>query len=249
MPKARDGLAKYAPRPRLPAFTLDVMTDSGDAARIRWEGMPTECPLCRRHISPRQVHQNFCGPVSAGRLQLVFLCPALLCRRLFIVTYSVKGDLTGPAGPGYGFACIEPIVAKSEEFSSWIQQASPSFGDIYNQAFAAEQFGLADACGPAYRKALEFLIKDFLIQRKPNEVEAVRGKFLGRCIEEDVEDERIKKCAERAAWLGNDVTHYERRFTNHDVDDLKRVIRLTVRWIENVLETEDIEQTIQRGGS
>jgi hypothetical protein len=52
-----------------------------------------------------------------------------------------------------------------------------------------------------------------------------------------VEDANVKECARRAAWLGNDETHYERRWTDKDVTDLKRLITLSANWIENVLLT------------
>jgi hypothetical protein len=46
--------------------------------------------------------------------------------------------------------------------------------------------------------------------------------------------------AQRAVWLGNDETHYERRWEDKDIDDLKRLITLTVNWIHNDLLTEAV---------
>ena len=40
--------------------------------------------------------------------------------------------------------------------------------------------------------------------------------------------------AKRAAWLGNDETHYLRKWEGKDLDELKRLIELTIRWIEMV---------------
>ena len=53
-----------------------------------------------------------------------------------------------------------------------------------------------------------------------------------------MDDPRLKQCAERATWLGNDETHYERKWIDRDVDDLKTLIRLTVNWVESALLTE-----------
>jgi len=70
-----------------------------------------------------------------------------------------------------------------------------------------------EICGVGYRKSLEFLIKDYLIGRAPEgegqaaAVEAIKKKFLGTCIKEDIEDANIKLVAQRATWLGNDETH------------------------------------------
>ena len=55
-----------------------------------------------------------------------------------------------------------------------------------------------------------------------------------------MEDARIKEVAKRAAWLGNDETHYVRIWEEKDVSDLKQLINLTVRWIENEIETRQL---------
>ena len=61
--------------------------------------------------------------------------------------------------------------------------------------------------------------------------------FLGTVIREFVDDQKIKLCAERAAWLGNDETHYERRWEGKDIEDVKTLIKLTCFWIESDLVT------------
>jgi len=35
--------------------------------------------------------------------------------------------------------------------------------------------------------------------------------------------------------LGNDETHYLRVWENHDIEDLKKLILLTLRWLEYAL--------------
>lgn len=71
---------------------------------------------------------------------------------------------------------------------------------------------MSQICGVGYRKALEFLIKDYLISGESGEErkEAIKNKFLGNCIQYDVVNEQIKIVAQRAVWLGNDETHYTR---------------------------------------
>jgi hypothetical protein len=56
--------------------------------------------------------------------------------------------------------------------------------------------------------------------------------LLGNCIAIYVKNERIAQTSARAAWLGNDETHYVRKWEGKDLEDLKRLIGLTVRWIE-----------------
>jgi hypothetical protein len=87
-------------------------------------------------------------------------------------------------------------------------------------------------CGVGYRKALEFLVKDYLIKQRPTDQAAIESGALGQCINTYVTDPNIKQVAERAAWLGNDETHYKRLWIDKDVTDLKRLIGLAMHWIE-----------------
>jgi hypothetical protein len=110
---------------------------------------------------------------------------------------------------------------------------SPSFAGLYKQALAADHHDLTDVFGMALRKALEFLIKDYAITQHPAEAAAIKSTLLGAVIKKYVSDPNIKACAERATWLGNDETHYERRWVGHDVTDLRTLIQLTLNWITN----------------
>lgn len=111
---------------------------------------------------------------------------------------------------------------------------------IYNEAFIAEQGGLLEICGVGYRKALEFLIKDYAIKRHPDKQGEIEKKMLAACIKDYVSDEKIKKVAIRAVWLGNDETHFIRKWEGKSLNDLKGLISLTLHWIEAEILTENI---------
>jgi hypothetical protein len=119
-----------------------------------------------------------------------------------------------------------------QSFPEVIQNISPAFCEIHQEADKAEHFHLTQICGVGYRKGLEFLIKDYLINKLPDDENKIKSSMLGPCIERFIEDPRIKEIAKRAIWLGNDETHYERRWIGKDVQDLKRMIKLVVHWIE-----------------
>jgi hypothetical protein len=53
-----------------------------------------------------------------------------------------------------------------------------------------------------------------------------------------MESPRIKDCARRAAWLGNDETHYYRIWEDKDLKDLKLLLQLTLHWIEDECATK-----------
>lgn len=94
-----------------------------------------------------------------------------------------------------------------------------------------------EICGMGYRKALEFLVKDYLISNHQNERDSIEKMELGNCIANKVSFEPLKITASRAAWLGNDFTHYKRRFEDCDIALMKALIDISVRWIEAELIT------------
>ena len=180
-----------------------------------------ECPFCHAYVTPNYIY-NYNDYVLAE-------CSNARCRRLYVLAYA------------NGFNRVLPNSEPAKKsFSSIILDISPSFNTIYNQAFYADQIGLNQICGVGYRKALEFLVKDYLISQSSDEAykEIIKNKFLGNCIQDDVANEQIKVVAQRAVWLGNDETHYTRIWHDKNVSHLKQLIELVIRWIENEVETK-----------
>lgn len=166
-------------------------------------------------------------------------CPNQTCNKHFIIAQDREGK----------FVKVVPnATPHNKDFSEMINSISSEFAKIYNQAYHAEQMELDQICGVGYRKALEFLIKDYLISKESDKqkIENIKKKFLNNCIQDDVQNENIKEVAKRAVWLGNDETHYVRIWADKDVQNLKQLIELTVRWIENEIETERVLQEMTK---
>ena len=67
--------------------------------------------------------------------------------------------------------------------------------------------------------------------------------LLAQCITNYIDDKKIQKLAKVSIWLGNDETHYIKKFEDKDINDLKRFIDTTVYFILynlNVDEADDI---------
>jgi hypothetical protein len=201
---------------------------------INIDQIPDHCPNCHKSIIPK--HYAFTFTQDARSLEIIFLCPNLDCERSFIGTYS------NTYHNSYRFNYCNFGTLETVNFPEEIASVSPSFIKIYNQAHFAEQHNLTEITGVGYRKALEYLIKDFLIWKTPDTSAAIKGKFLGSCIKEDIKDSNIRKVAERAAWLGNDETHYVRVWEDKDIQDLKKLIQLTVYWVSAELLTDSYEK-------
>lgn len=125
-----------------------------------------------------------------------------------------------------------PTDARPQAHPESIKTISPDFCAIFDEALRAEELGLKLVCGPGYRKALEFLIKDYLICQNAAAAAEISALQLGRCINQYVANERLKTVATRAAWLGNDETHYSRKWEGKELNDLKALVNLVVNWIE-----------------
>lgn len=121
---------------------------------------------------------------------------------------------------------------KRSDFSTAVEEVSPRFVKIYNQAQDAEEESLDEISGPGFGKALEFLVKDYLIKSLPEEEEQIKKLSLYNCIHEKLDNPKIKTLADRARVIRNDETHYERKYEQSDVNDLKKLISATAAWIE-----------------
>lgn len=105
-----------------------------------------------------------------------------------------------------------------------IESISPSFKVIYQQSQMAEAYKMDQIAGVGYRKAIEFLVKDYLINFKQQDQEFISKLFLGKAIEQ-IDHDQIKTLAKAATWIGNDETHYTRRWEDKNISDMKQFIR------------------------
>jgi len=68
-------------------------------------------------------------------------------------------------------------------------------------------------------------------------------------IREYVGSDQLKAVAERAAWLGNDETHYKRRWEDKDLTHLKTLVDLTIYWIEAEITTAEFIESMPSTGA
>ena len=183
---------------------------------------PDKCPICHHHgeISVIKTHQE---PNNTG-VQVVFQCAFSGCKSFFIGYYPPRGQKE--------LKTLKPQKPETTSFSESILKLSPNFISIYEEAEEALHLGLTQIAGPGYRKAFEFLIKDYAKSLKPEEASRIEQMFSGNVVKEFILDPRILNVATRALWLGNDETHYLKKWTQHDIKDLITLIKLAMNWIE-----------------
>lgn len=210
---------------------IHVSTRFGTAG-VKINRHPDECPVCSKGCAPyfqsgylikERWNLNWC-------LQVVYRCPRIECSSLFIAFFRTHSS---PIKHCIYAGMAVPQLINPTFFPEPIKKISPLFCEIYDQALTAENMHLDHICGAGYRKSLEFLIKDYLINIKKIPVAKIRDKYLSCCINEDIDNPKIKNTAKRAAWIGNDETHYKRKWRAKDVQDLKLFIQMALGWIES----------------
>lgn len=202
--------------------------------------IPSQCPCCHTALSPVFLDSFYIatGSVSNsefGKLFSLYFCPK--CEECFLAHYSV--NILGYRYQSYGtLSYLTPYGEEVSNFSDDIISLSPLFVGIYNQAEKAESIGLSEICGLGYRKALEFLVKDYAIHLHPENEDTIKKQLLSPCITENIDNSKIKALSTASAWIGNDETHYVRKHEDYNVNHLKAFIHAVVSFIDSDLSYE-----------
>ena len=214
-----------------------------------FDEVPNECPLCHYAMDPRFLTGVIreAQPMGRAVIELIFQCPRKDCLHAFIGRYDGYYDRNVNDHTLF-LRASTPFNAVLPEQPEDVAALSPQFVAIYGEASIAEARDLKQVAGCGYRKALEFLIKDFCVAENPKEEAAIKSQALGKVIEERIAEPTIKAMAKRATWLGNDETHYVRVGGEKDITDLKALINLTVNWINTHLLTKKYVENMPEGG-
>ena len=223
-------------------MNVQVPTRSGGVTNVAYDELPDHCPVCLNGIQPLDLNTRF---HSDELIESILRCPRHDCEHFFIARYSLRRSAAG-AIQGILRGCV-PLTMRNSQHDETIIAISPDFVAVFKQAEEAEQRNLMLVCGPGYRKALEFLIKDYVIKSHQDKADEIKKLNLGKCIADYVTSDRVKQVAARAVWLGNDETHYLRNWEGKDLQDLKKLIALTVHWIEMEELTEAVMKDMPEG--
>ena len=192
---------------------------------------PNICPRCKS-VSPFLIKGGFFTKNKTDmRVYLISTCEA--CGKAALLEFFVnhkdftKFDINiENYSPKY-----HPISTVEKKFSDEIKKLSPKFVEIYHEAEIAENQNLHEICGMGYRKALEFLVKDYLIEFNPENESTISTELLSASIKR-IDSPELKILISRSAWLGNDECHYIRKHEDYNLIDFKKFIDATVYYIQ-----------------
>ncbi|QTF92191.1 hypothetical protein [Halomonas sp. BM-2019] len=208
------------------------------------DSYPNHCPVCKSRISAIQT-PTYTEP-RENSLEVAYCCPSEDCGSLFVARFErLKPSPTTINAYHTLVECV-PYSADKPDIVEEVANLSPLFVEIFTQSYQAEALNMKQISGIGYRKSLEFLIKDFCISSHPDKSEEIKGAPLAKCIGDYIDDIRIKECARRASWLGNDEAHYVRKWSDKDVEDLKILIRLCALWIQSHILTEAYAASMEK---
>jgi hypothetical protein len=222
---------------------------TGQQLNLYVDRYPDECPVCHTSVQPIFLTgRTLDGPPSYAKADLAFQCTKHGCQSVFIGRYRGNSHAMSPTVP-FVLESIAPKHAQKTKFSGEIEVLSPKFVEVYNQAMAAEGAALDQLVGMGLRKALEFLVKDLAISEAANDEEkaAIKKRQLAQVIQEHITDATVQAAAKRATWLANDETHYERRWEDKDIKDVKALVRLTVNAVENAIQLGQYVEDMPEG--
>lgn len=226
----------------LDSYKLRYLDLNGNYRTTIIDKHPDTCPVCGKGIEAKFVTAHgkiYDDPFRSSLLvQSVFRCPRIDCQAIFIACYYSVASRRFQSGE-YVFLKNTGVISfyEEERFDDEIINLSPRFIKVFSQSKNAEDMNLDELCGFGYRKALEFLIKDFLCTIEPNEKKNIKEMSLGNLIVNKISDEDIKKLSGLAKEIGNDEAHYEKRLKKLTVEDMKKLIKLTAHRISDLLMT------------
>ena len=210
--------------------------------RICYETV-NKCPICNSSIAPVEKSKFFNS--DSKMYFFMFECPA--CNKGFITHYNYTNERKIKNNISYNMLKLVnsyPKVPELHQFDENIKKLSSNFCEIFNQAYVAEQMNLNEIAGIGYRKALEFLIKDYCIDKNKEQEEKIKKEPLSQVITNYILSDKIKNLAKASIWIGNDETHYVRKYEDKDIKDLKRFISATVAYITYELIADSAQEFV-----
>lgn len=216
------------------------------------------CPCCGSKISPIYItHHVEHFEDDTSTYYVICQCPDKSCNEVFFVKYTreVIPLFEGINGVEYGLNIqhtdIYPYSFPDDFFEECIVKLSPKFIEAYKQSALADKMELNKICGSGYRLSLELLIKDFAAYLNPDKASDIKkdtsvANVINNRIPNNSCFNEIKDIANRTWWLSCDSAHYDSKYNELDINDLKECINITVASIVFYLKREHYLKVIQK---
>lgn len=159
---------------------------------------------------------------------VTFQCQS--CRKYIAIDYySNKSSFQGTNIKHYDFSFVSSYFPFKEDVAKMLEDISPNFENIYRQASKIESLGYYEFVKMSYRKALETLVKDTLINVLDEDKDETINDSLGQNLSKmkDLEKDNhhlFTNSAQLASWIGNDGAHTKEKNPSLNVQNMKNAI-------------------------
>jgi hypothetical protein len=205
---------------------------------------PGKCPCCHTAVDAKVLNSyHFINENGKASVFILYFCCS--CDQCFLGSYFNHGTSHSYRNT-LDLQRLIPYGEETTNFSENINKLSPIFVKTFHQSQKAEQIGLNEISGIGYRKSLEFLIKDYAIKISPKNEASIISSQLSPCIQEHIDNKRIKSLATASAWIGNDETHYTRKHEDYGIEHLKAFVSAVVSYVDSELSYFDAEALLNK---
>lgn len=194
---------------------------------------PLTCPYCGKVVefTPKaQVNLDF----NKNDKIFFYTLHTKCCNKLSIATYHYHSDSDETyksEDSRYELLSVYP-GQKLTYLPDSVVNISPRFYKLYNDSEFAYLNNMFELAGSGFRNSLEVLIKDYAIIELNENPEKVSKTKLYNCIENYLPDPLLKNAADVVRILGNDYTHYQRKYEQHNVSLLKTYLDIFIKRID-----------------
>lgn len=197
----------------------------GSSSVVSFE-IPTVCPHCSSSLQP--IIRDSRLLAFGEQLLLVISYIGNCCNVPFYATYKYCNSQTT-------LLDIYPHL-KSITLPDKIKELSPRFANLYEQSYSAEQNGCIELAGSGYRNSIEILIKDFAINKLKAPENEVCKMSLYEAIGTYLKEVNLEtSAADVIRVLGNDYTHYQRKYNDIDFIVVKKYLEIFIQQIDTKL--------------
>lgn len=174
------------------------------------------CPFCGMKTSCEFVSQGY-GVSQNYKLFFINQCGE--CGAFFLTQHFNSNTelIFEKTYPSAIFRC---------DFPNEISKFSPTFIKIYEQSMTAKLSGLNELVGLGLRRALEFLISEYIT----NVLNLPLEKTLEKRINQ-INVNNVNVHATLARWVGNDNTHTQQKHPEFTIEDMIQSIQIIVYYL------------------
>lgn len=156
---------------------------------------------------------------------VTFQCQS--CRKYIAIDYY--SNFLETKINNYDFSFVSSHFPFEEDEERILENISPKFEKIYRQASKIESLGYDEFVKMSYRKALETLVKDTLINVLEEDEDKTINDSLGQNLSKmkDLEKDNhhlFTNSAQLASWIGNDGAHTKEKNPSLNVKNMKNAI-------------------------